>query len=228
MLVRLAGSVRATPPATITRAPRVLFAVGCALNDGKVQAGAEVMGVLREIERGTGRQGSAVVARVLPVATLTKLREACENLDPDIVHLIGHGRWDGEEKVGKLTLAPDGVDPQTARTAKGVEYTAAELAEAVSGPPRNPTSVERSMPALIVVSACDSAGTASIAVGLPLGAELAALGAPVVIAMAGSISDTTCRIFTRSVVAAAARGKDLMTALATGRRARSQTRTAPR
>ena len=160
-----------------------------------------------------------MVARVLPVATLTKLREACENLDPDIVHLIGHGRWDGEEKVGKLTLAPDGGEPQTARTAKGVEYTAAELAEAVSGPPRNPTSVERSMPALIVVSACDSAGTASIAVGLPLGAELAALGAPVVIAMAGSISDTTCRIFTRSVVAAAARGKDLMTALATGRRA---------
>ena len=53
VLVRLAGSVRATPPATITRAPRVLFAVGCALNDGKVQAGAEVMGVLREIERGT-------------------------------------------------------------------------------------------------------------------------------------------------------------------------------
>jgi hypothetical protein len=221
VLVRLVGSVKDKPPATITRAPRVLFAVGCALNDGKVQAGAEVMGVLREIERGTGRQGSAVVARVLPVATLTRLREACASLDPDVVHLIGHGRWDGEENVGKLTLAPEGADPQAALTAKGVEYTAAELAEAISRLPRNGASAERSMPILTVVSACDSAGTASAAIGLPLGAELAAEGVPVVIAMAGTISDTACRVFTRSVVAAAARGKDMMTALAIGRYAAS-------
>jgi hypothetical protein len=70
----------------------------------------------------------------------------------------------------------------------------------------------------VVVSACDS-GYASTEAGLPLGAELTAAGIPIVVAMAGEISDTACRVFTRSVVAAVARGIGFTTALATGRRA---------
>ena len=220
MLVRLAGPDGEDPPATITRPPRVLFAVGCALNDKEVRAGAEIMGVLRELERGTGPSGSAVLARVLISASLSKLADAYERHDPDVVHLIGHGRWDGEAGLGKLTLAREGADPRGAQGAKrqGEEHTAAELFTALSRSPRDPAAPDqRVTPTVVVVSACDSGGVASTAAGLPLGAELAAAGVPIVIAMAGEISDTTCRIFTRSVVASVARGKQLTEALATGR-----------
>lgn len=213
VFVRLVGPDGAPGPVPITRPPHVLFAVGSALDDAAVRAGAEIMGVLREVERGADRQASAVVARVLTSASLAKLRGAYAELGPDVVHLIGHGRWDDDAKLGKLTLAPDGATPRHGEPVTGEEHTAAELAAALSGPP---SPCGRSTPTLVVVSACDS-GVASTAAGLPLGAELAAAGVPIVIAMAGAISDTTCRIFTRSVVASAARGKDLTQALATGR-----------
>lgn len=210
VLVRLAGPEEAVAPPSAARPLRVLFAVGCALDDAQVRAGAEIMSVLREIERGADRQGSAVLARVLTSASLGTLRHACAELEPDIVHLIGHGRWDGEAKVGRLTLVPDGGGAGAGATGNGEEHTAAQIATALCGPSGAPA------PALVVVTACES-GVASAAAGLPLGAELAASGVPIVIAMAGAISDTTCRIFTRSVVASAARGKDLTRALATGR-----------
>ena len=217
VLVRMAGPEGKDPPATITRPPRVLFAVGCALNDKEVRAGAEIMGVLRELERGTGPSGSTVLARVLINASLSRLADAYERHDPDVVHLIGHGRWDSQARLGKLTLAKEGADPRGPKR-QGEEHTAAELFTALSRSPRDPAAPDqRVTPTVVVVSACDSGGVASTAAGLPLGAELAAAGVPIVIAMAGEISDTTCRIFTRSVVASAARGKPLTEALATGR-----------
>jgi hypothetical protein len=72
-------------------------------------------------------------------------------------------------------------------------------------------------PTLVVLSACDAA--VSTAAGAPLAAELAAGGIPIVVAMAGTIGDTACRIFARSVVAAVAQGLPLFTALAQGRAA---------
>jgi len=199
VFLRLAGPPGAVAPAAVARLPRVLFAVGSALSDRRVRAGAEVMGVLRDIERGRGIRGTAVLARVLTSASLTRLGTECGRLTPDVVHLIGHGRWDAQAGVGRLTLADDAGSGEE-------EHTAAELAQAL----RTPT--------LVVVSACDS-GYASTEAGLPLGAELAAAGVPIVVAMAGEISDTACRVFTRSVVASVAQGIGFTTALATGRRA---------
>ena len=214
-----AGGTGIPGPVTITRPPRVLFAVGSPLDDWQVRAGAEVMGLLREFERDSCRQGTAVQARVLTNTSLARLRRGCEELDPDVVHLIGHGRWDGGDKVGKLTLTSDSADllrePQADESESGEEHTAAALADAM-GVTLGCMASGRSGPTLVVVSACDG-GVASTGVGLPLGAELAASGVPIVIAMAGAISDTACRVFTRSVVASVARGKDFTEALATGR-----------
>lgn len=214
-----AGGTAIPGPVTITRPPRVLFAVGSPLDDRQVRAGAEVMGLLREFERDSCRQGTAVRARVLTNTSLARLRRGCEELDPDVVHLIGHGRWDGEDEVGKLTLTSDSADalrePPADESGSGEEHTAAAMADAMGVTPGCVAS-GRSGPTLVVVSACDG-GVASTDAGLPLGAELAASGVPIVIAMAGAISDTACRIFTRSVVASVARGKDFIDALATGR-----------
>ncbi len=173
VFVRLVGPDDATGPATITRPPRVLFAVGCALNDSRVRAGAEIMGLLREFERGAGLNGTAVLARVLTNASLTRLRSGYEELDPDVVHLIGHGRWDAHEKLGKLTLASDSAAGRRSSPADGEEHTAAELVAALSRSAPDPAvSHERSTPTLVVVSACES-GVASTGAGLPLGAQLA-------------------------------------------------------
>jgi hypothetical protein len=215
VFVRLVGPRDATGPVTITRPPRILFAVGSALDDKEVRAGAEIMGLLRDFEREAGIQGTAVRTRVVTNASLARLRREYQQLDPDIVHLIGHGRWDSQAKLGKLTLAPDPSGAQRTPPAEGSqsgeECTAATLAEALSklSPP--------STPVIVVVSACEG-GVATTGAGLPLAAELAA-SVPIVIAMAGAISDTACRVFTRSVVCSVARGKEFTEALATGRRA---------
>jgi hypothetical protein len=193
VLVRLGNDTTASAPATIARLPRVLFAVGAA-NDLDLRAGAEVMGVLRGVERA----GGSVSSRVLAAATLADVAHECDRNQPDIVHLIGHGRWDIGADAGRLTFQSESAGSE--------EHTGAEVAVAVGHP------------TLVVVSACDS-GVARSEAGSPLAAELVASGVPIVIAMAGAISDTACRVFTRAVAAAVALGVPLVHALAQGRRA---------
>jgi CHAT domain len=192
VLPRVVGSHPARA-ATLARPPRVLFAVGSRLDDPDVQAGAEVMAVLRDV----GRKGAGVVStRVLPSATLSGLRTVCADVEPDVVHLIGHGRWDLNIRSGRLTLRREG-------SLDGEDVGAGQLASALGSA------------TLVVLSACDAA--VSTAAGAPLAAELAARGTPIVVAMAGTIGDTACRIFARSLVAAVAQGLPLLTALARGR-----------
>jgi CHAT domain len=194
VLPRVVGSHPAQA-AALARSPRVLFAVGSRLEDPDVQAGTEVMAVLRDV----GRKGDGVVStRVLSDATLSRLTTVCADVEPDVVHLIGHGRWDANLRCGMLTLRRDG-------RRDGEDVGAAQLASALG------------RPTLVVLSACDAA--VSTAAGAPLAAELAAHGTPIVVAMAGTIGDTACRIFARSVVAAVAQGRPLFTALAQGRAA---------
>lgn len=197
VLPRIVDAGTDAPPTALTRAPKVLFAVGSALDDVRVRAGAEVMGVLRDVEHSSG---GSVTARVVTGATLGKLTSTCRALRPDVVHLIAHGRWDAHSGVGRLTLGGEQADADHQHTAK-------ELAPALG------------RPTLVVLSACDGAVAASDT-GAPLAAELAARSKiPLVVAMAGSISDTACRVFTRALVAALVQGRPVVDALATGRRA---------
>jgi hypothetical protein len=188
-------------PSAIQSLPKVLFAVGTAITDHEVRAGTEFMGVLRGLER----EGGAVQSRVLAKATETQLRDECTRLTPDIVHLIAHGRWDGQAAAAKLELRSDSGGTE--------EVTAERIADAVIG-----TGQHRHPPTVVIVSACQS-GTTSHDAGVPMAARLVEEGIPLTVAMVGDVADTPCRVFTRSVADAIARGLPLTTAVADGRRA---------
>ncbi|MFC7530845.1 CHAT domain-containing protein [Actinoplanes sp. GCM10030250] len=179
--------------------PRVLFAVGSLLTDPRIRPGAEFMGVLRALQRG----GGAIRQRVLTDASLAGIGQSCAEFQPQIVHLIGHGRWDELASRAVLELRSD------ENTAARAEVTGPELFGALAGsaPP----------PVAVVISACES-GVAYSEGGAPLAATLVADGVPVVIAMAGDVADTACRLFTRSVAASVSDGTPLARAVREGRR----------
>jgi CHAT domain len=183
--------------------PRLLFAVGAALNDPTIRPGAEAIGLLRNVQEG----GRSINARVLENASPNRLARAVAEFRPHAVHFISHGEVrDGQ---GVLLLPPDeqdqpGPQPRDAR----------QLLQLLR--------VEGELPQLVVLSACES-GPAVRLLGAhqtaPLAAQLVQGGVPVVVGMAGQVSDLACRLFTRSFGAALVGGRSLVAASAEARRA---------
>ncbi len=193
----------------IEHIPRVLFAVGSHLGDQSIRPGAEFMGIMRRLDR----NGGWVQARVLDRATRTSLLTELETFKPDVLHLIGHGRWvKGEVKV---QLRPDSADEDGWVAAKGLLNIFAQAGH---------------RPTMVLLSACHTADSGDRGSddppmsALPFAARLVAgdgvdVGVPVVVAMAGDISDTACRVFTQALTTAIGKGEPLGKAVIRGRRA---------
>jgi hypothetical protein len=183
--------------------PRLLFAVGAALNDPTIRPGAEAIGLLRNVQSG----GRGINARVLENASPSRLATAVAEFRPHAVHFISHGEVrDGQ---GVLLLPPDEQDQPGPQP-----RDAAQLLQLLR--------VEGELPQLVVLSACES-GAAVRLLGAhqtaPLAAQLVQGGVPVVVGMAGQVSDLACRLFTRSFGAALVGGRSLVAASAEARRA---------
>ena len=209
-------------PMTIEGSPRVLFAVGASLGDARVRAGAEVMSIFRAIDRAKGGRPSAVRARVLTKASIEKLTKECTLRQPDVVHLIGHGQLTRQGAGGIWFLGDRGpgelvTGEQLADAVKNVKLVVLSVCEGGRNIAARP---EDDDPEIHDEGEVDpTPGSPKVEVELPLAAELIANGVPIVVAMAGEISDTTCRTFTRSFVSSIAQGVPLVEAVATGRRA---------
>jgi hypothetical protein len=188
--------------------PRILFVVGTTLNDPSIRPAAEFLGLLREL-RDSGRR---IRARVLENAQPGELERVMRVFRPYVVHFICHGNWDPESGRGYLELTPD--DPDGDRIRYGDQLYAA-------------MTVDHLPPPLVVLSACRSglaeASKPPVLVGAhdlaPLATELVSLGVPLVLGMAGRVSDAACRLFTRQFGDALVRGESLVAATAEARRA---------
>lgn len=207
------GIVRLVPPAvpliqngpgflpSVSRIPRVLYAIGSRLTDPRVRAGAEFMGILRHLER----KGGSIQPRVLQSASAESLTRELERFEPDVLHVIGHGRPFPEEHCVKLQLRAEtpagGDDWMTARQLLDVFAAAGHVPKAV------------------VLSVCQTASAGDPVNPLPFAASLVAGGVPIVVAMAGDISDTACRVFTRALTQAIGDGVPVADAVIRGRRA---------
>ena len=214
------GIVRLVPPAlpviqnvpgwlpSVNRVPRVLYAIGSRLTDPRVRAGAEFMGILRHLER----KGGSIQPRVLQSASAESLTRELERFEPDVLHVIGHGRPFPEEHCVKLQLRAE-------TPAGGDDWlTAGQLLDVFAAADH--------MPKAVVLSACQTASAPPDAGrpddpvnALPFAAGLVAGGVPIVVAMAGDISDTACRVFTRALTQAIGQGVPLADAVIRGRRA---------
>ena len=200
--------------------PRVLFVLGAAMTDDSVRAGAEVLGLLRVVEA----DGLRVNHRVLDQASPERLRRAVAAFRPNIVHLICHGGTNAEGR-GYLRLTSEDVDSRRVPAADAAatrydDWTGDKLLEQLK--------TDDWQPPVVVLSACETAGNLpngrrNIALGgpqlaAPLAVELIRGGIPVVVAMAGTIADRACRVFTRHFGHALATGKSLVEATARARR----------
>jgi hypothetical protein len=195
-------------PRQVKFPPRILFVVGTTLNDRSIRPAAEFLGLLRELQE----SGRRIRARVLEKARPGELEQVIRVFHPDIVHFICHGNWDRDSGRGFLELAPD--DPGGPRARYADQLYAA-------------MTVDAQLPPLVVLSACQTgsaeaappdvlAGAHDLA---PLATELVSLGVPLVLGMAGRVSDTACRLFTRRFGDALVRGESLVVATAEARRA---------
>jgi CHAT domain len=188
--------------------PKILFVVGSALNDPSIRPGAEFLGLLRELED----SGRRVRARVLERTQPRELERAVEEFRPDVVHFICHGDWDGQRQRGYLKLAPDETSLDGYRDADQI-YDA--IAPGYIPPP------------IVLLSACRTGsahnGGSVMLQGAhelaPLATELVRRGVPVVLGMAGRVSDQACRLFTRRFGSALVQGGSLVAATAEARRA---------
>jgi CHAT domain len=188
--------------------PRILFVVGTTLNDPSIRPGAEFLGLLRQLRE----SGQRIRARVLEKTRPDELERVIRVFRPYVVHFICHGDWDRISGRGYLELAPDDANGDRNRYADQLY-----AAMTIDGLP----------PPLVVLSACrtGSAEASSPAVLqgahdlAPLATELVSLGVPLVLGMAGRVSDAACRLFTRQFGDALVRGESLVAATAEARRA---------
>ena len=199
-----AGTAReaVTHEALIERIPRVLFTVGSPLTDPAVRPAAELMGIMQDLES----DGGSIHPRILESATLAALRAALGEFQPDVLHLIGHGTRLGGEQVAIQ------LRPEPGESAPADQWVTAEQLLGAFGTARH-------TPRLVILSACQTASAADRVNAAPFAAQLVAGGVPVVIAMAGDIADTACRVFTRALTSALGQGVTLGTAVLRGRRA---------
>ncbi|MCR3750273.1 CHAT domain-containing protein [Lentzea californiensis] len=205
LLVAITRVVPAGPrqPQSITRPPKVLFAVGGSLDEDTIRPGAMFMGLLKAFEM-DGYCSSKAVQGV----TIDSLAWHCKQFQPDIVHIVAHGKVvDGKGLLRLADHLPVGADSlMPALTAGGA-------------------------PLAVVLSACQSGGAGltggKLVDASPLAAELVARGIPIVSAVAGAVSEPACRLYTKQLVEAVYRGVPVVEAAAKGRRAALQQSASP-
>jgi len=201
------GTTQPTPE--LPACPRVLFVVGSRVTDTTVRPGTEMLALLREV-KATGRR---VYHRILEDATAERLGHAVATYRPHIVHFVCHGgRY--PNGAGYLRLRSSERDRDTD------DYTASQLLEQLR--------VDGELPPIVMLSSCDTAGSGVDGVRLrsfggpelaaPFAVDLVDAGVPVVLAMAGTVSDRACRVFTRTFAGALAAGESLISATAAARR----------
>jgi hypothetical protein len=184
-------------PPRVPSPARVLFAIGTKSSDPEIKVGMEVVGLLREAERGPG----AIDPLILEEASIDSLADACANFQPHIVHFVGHGRISSQGK-GELGLC----DP---RTEKREMVGAIGLMGALNAAPK--------LPLVVMLTGCKSAASGRHVD--PLAAELVRNGIPIAVGMAGRIADPVCRLFARRFGVSLSKGEALVKAVTDGRRA---------
>jgi hypothetical protein len=192
--------------------PKVLIVVGTNTANDDIEAGVEYLHLIQGLR---ATNADAVLRTVLVVnASASRIELAVRHLKPDIVHFICHG---GITAGGDAYLDLVANDDPT--------FTKTEKVFASSLPSILKPLPEIELPRIVVITACQSAAahltvadrTGQIAT--PLAAQLVKAGVPLVVGMAGRISDQACRIFTRRFYEALMADGEVAQATAAGRRA---------
>lgn len=193
--IRLVSSAPTIPvPRIVTVAPRALFVIGSDLNDKRVKAGAEYLGLLRRLEAVSLKLETQILVR----ATRKSIEETVQRFRPSIVVFICHGSI-GAQGTGQLELAPDDRSQKT-------DFVSGKVLRALL----------HGIPRVVVMNACESGASSRSSV--PLAWEMIDDDTPLAIGMTGRVADTACRLFTRRFFEALLTGEEVHVATALARR----------
>jgi hypothetical protein len=191
------GAPPKMPPAPLEMPPRVLFVIGSAYTDPAIRPGLEILGLVRDL-----RSGNRVIfPRVLDGASPKKLRAMMASFRPQVVHFICHGDVDAGRGFLQLKTDEQGQDPR-------------RFADAIL----SDLDVDGVLPQAVVLSACQTGTMLQGQQSAPLAARLVEGGIPVVVGMAGRVSDLACRLFTRRFGETLLKGEPLVRATSQARR----------
>ncbi len=202
--------------ASLEAPPRVLFVVGVRPSDPSIRAGAEYLAVLRSVTcrqlplqtqlvvvapgKKTGDPKAAQASQ--PVTGPGQVELALKSFRPHVVHFICHG----STKDGRGALDIGDPSGNGDRAKNGAEIAAVLSA---GGP----------LPAVVVLNACDSAGSfMDVRSSSTLAEDLTRAGVPIVVGMSGEVADDACRWFSRRLYEALVEDGDVARAVAEGRR----------
>jgi predicted Rdx family selenoprotein len=203
--------VSATKEVSEIAAPRVLFVVGSDLGTDEIRPGAEYLGLLRSLRN---QLGLRLKTHLLLRASPKRLKAAIKGFSPTVIHFICHGQADAKGEVSLKLMKDDNTGPQP--------VSANDLFGLLRPEPELP------LPQIVVLNACYTASenpeyflkagqaASPIAVRLVEGDEHG--GVPIVVGMAGQISDQACRLFTRCFYLSLLDGSEIAQATAAGRR----------
>ncbi|MEV8637440.1 CHAT domain-containing protein [Streptosporangium sp. NPDC051023] len=180
-------------PRTVRKTPRILFASGAKLTDPVIRPGAMFLGLVRECES----QGLAMT-RLAEETSADRLHQRYAAFQPDLVHLVAHGR-------------ADPVDGETWVELAGTWTKSGQLGAALTS--------GASPPLAVVLSVCHSGAHGGLDRTSGLVETLIRGGVPIVVAVAGEVTEYACRLFSRRFVQALLRGEAVAEAAAHGRRA---------
>ena len=193
------GAPPKDPPAKLEIPPRVLFVIGTSTTDPAIRPGAEILGLLRGLKDDNKR---VVFSRVLERASPKRLRAMMASFRPQVVHFICHGDVDAGQ--GFLELKVDDDPAQSPR----------RFADAIL----SDLDVDGVLPQAVVLSACQTGTMLPGQQTAPLAARLVEGGIPIVVGMAGRVSDLACRLFTRRFGETLLKGDSLVKAASDARR----------
>ena len=192
-----AGEPPKVPPPQLEMPPRVLFVIGTSSTDRAIRPGLEILGLVRDL-----RSGNRVIfPRVLEAASPKKLRAMMASFRPQVVHFICHGDVDAGQGYLELKTDEPGQDPR-------------RFADAIL----SDLDVDGVLPQAVVLSACQTGTMLQGQQSAPLAARLVAGGIPIVVGMAGRVSDLACRLFTRRFGETLLKGEPLVRATSQARR----------
>ncbi|MBV9958802.1 MAG: CHAT domain-containing protein [Acidobacteria bacterium] len=193
--------------------PRVLFVVGTELTRDVIRPGAEYLGLIRTLDN----EGLSLKTHLLLDATTDKLEEAVKWFRPTVVHFICHG-WVNDGRSYIQLRDKDDQSPSSSLDVYGDGLL--RLLR---------TKQDLPLPPIVVLNACYTASGGAVEdlvptgqVSLPLAVELVRGdergGIPIVVAMAGEVSDQACRLFTRGFYASLLEDGNIIQAASEGRR----------
>jgi hypothetical protein len=194
--------------------PRVLFVIGSDLaKDKQIKPGAEYLGLLRSLRPSARLR---LKTHLLLQASPQRLRAAIKWFKPTVVHFICHGFPNPVDHESYLQLMAD--------TGGGSEAVSADSLLKLLRP-----DPKMALPQIVILNACYTAtGNVDLymksgQVASPMAMKLVAgdgqsPGVPIVVGMAGEVTDQACRLFTRCFYQAVLEGGEIAQAASAGRR----------